>query len=453
MSVIMLCTALSACGGEEQEKYITLRVATILGNTDENAVYSELLRSYTAQNKTVYVKDTTTDRANGFKLGLSLESTYTQSSPPDVIYYYSGDIDGDLLSHFVSVDIIRKDYPDFASGIPTAVFDSVRASDGNAYCIPVLGEWNAVVINTGILSSSDVQIPDNWNAMTEAVVKLNAAGIIPFANSPDSSAPFIEQLVAAIDRESAVSGGIARDNHALSTVWVQAFSYYSQLCAMGAFPSAALSADVAAYISPSDVFDARLGDRDASAQTDSFELFNSGRAAMIAVDSSDISKITVLNGCKVINFPNPERGSISSSSMMGGFYEGFFISKTAYSDPSRRSAVIEFIESMTDAGAGEKYSALGYIPADSRAKPAGNELFSSAAELAREADLFVRSQRTVAASSVWNEISRCTAYISLSLITPQQASAILSDPLVKLETLIPAQPVSPTDIAPPPSMT
>ena len=163
----LLLSCLSGCG-EDEKKHFVLRSFSTLGSEEDAAAYSAVLAEYSKTHKNVVINDTSTTKAGSYKLELSLASTYRGAGTPDVIYYSAIDDMSDLCDFFVTVDEIRKDYPKFASHISEAAINSVAASDGKRYCIPVRGEWRGIVVNAAMFRKSSLKIPEKWDDIIRA---------------------------------------------------------------------------------------------------------------------------------------------------------------------------------------------------------------------------------------------------------------------------------------------
>ena len=88
LTVSISLTSLGACGKNEKPHFV-MRTYSTLGESADRAVYSDILSQYTKTHKNVVINDTTTTPAAGYKMALSIASTYRGANVPDVIYYSS----------------------------------------------------------------------------------------------------------------------------------------------------------------------------------------------------------------------------------------------------------------------------------------------------------------------------------------------------------------------------
>ncbi len=453
---LLLCLA-AFCGcGEEEAAAVTLRTMSTLGDADEYAVYSSLISGFSAAYPDVYIRDTTVAAAEAFRLNYDKAETYSRAGAPHVVYCNAADCAALLPEYFVSLDEIREVYPDFAADLDAAALECFRQPDGSIYCLPVMGEWSAIVVNTALFDQFSVTIPSDWSSLLYAVSELSSRGVLPFANAADDAAIILESLLFSYGGEDTASLGLQGYSNIISSDWQLALSDFAQLVRSGAFAPAALSdamrqqlIDSAPPVSPTDVsatdapaasaelfcghpaayfpplYDDVLGaDRDRSTRTDACELFCSGKAAMIALDSSQLSDIRFDETCAVIPIPAPD-GSAYDNTIPGGFTCGFAITRRAFSDPALRDAAVAFAETMISREAAAQYAALGYLPAvtGSGFDGAAAELLSGGAD-----HRFCLSSRTGSAMARWSFIEQLCSQLYYGLLTPGDICQSLSDP-------------------------
>ncbi len=462
MLVIALLPAVLCGCGKEKTLTITLRTMSTLGAGAEYDIYSSLIAEFSAAHPDIYIRDTSAAAADSYRLGAAKESTYTSADAPHVVYYTAEGGLSSLSEYFVPLDEIRDIYPDFASGISPGALEGFRLADGGIYCVPVMGEWSGIVINRAVFIENAVEVPTDWSSLLTAAGQLSANGVIPFANSADDCAAMLEALVTAYGSDDAAALGLEGYSNIIDPYWQLALADMAQLFRMGAFAPAALTADIekelldsaptpepvsSGDVSASDaqpdatpeelfcghplssfpqLYDALLGsDRDRSVRTDAAQLFDSGKAAMIIIDSAEFSDINYTDGCSVIPFPSPLDDF--SEVLTGGFRSGFAITRRAFADPAVRDAAVAFVDMMTSQKAVGQFASLGYLPADlgegaSYPGAVGSLLSSS------YSDSCFLTTCTGAAAADWNSINKMCARLYYQLITPSYICSQLSDP-------------------------
>lgn len=453
LAALLALFALCGCGGEKENTLVTLRTLSIMGDPAEKEAYTKLLESFSADKPDVYHIGTVTEKAYAYKLSATFAETYTQSKYPHVVYYYTDTGIGELSDKFVSVEEIRESYPDFASGISDAAFESVRSEDGKVYCVPFAGRWTALAVNTELFLESGTDIPEDFGDLLIATVELSARGIIPVANSADDSAALLELLAVSSGGGQGIDGALFGQADE-SDAWLGAFKQYEKLSQYSAFPPAAYTDGIAEYVSPSDLFAPALGeDRELSRQTDSIGLFNEGKAAMLVLDMEDASRIS-LDSFELIPFPTSGINAESDEYyFIGGFNTGYFLTRRAFEDARVRDIAVGFIDYMTGGEACDSFEALDYLSPESGESRARREQERQKSEQAEEAGqteaeaavrdranltipescVFVSSRRTAASSLRFSDIEKITAALSWGIITPQTALEMMLDSSIALD--------------------
>lgn len=448
LAFLLVCCA-AGCSQELEAKTVTLRTVSILGSSDAMNVYAGALAKFSEENSSIYLRDTTVNRSEAYKLDAALESTYTGTNAPDVVYYYSKELSGETLrQYFVPLSEIRKDYPGFASGISEKALDCVRADDGEVYCIPCFGSFYAVAVNTKLLADNSVQMPADKAQLIAAAKTLSAADSMLFANPADDCAGIMLQILLSIGGENAVADALGCVSGS-DVVWNQALSIYGELYSAEAFPPAALTDELAQYVSASDLHDNVLGaDRDKKSRLDAFELFNSGKAAMIAVGSDDFDKITINSDIEIIMLP-----VLSVDYMAASYSEGFFITRTAYSSTVRRDLAVGLVDSMTSSSNCAGFAqAFGGVSANTDYDSLGHPFLVSATRKTFEASVLYTGSTSKPETTRWNEIEGHIAAFSSGAVTADQTVTLITDSATDLGSLKEQElqqntAVSPTDVS------
>ncbi len=452
IAVLMLTGLLSGCGKDDEIEQVTLRTTSIMGDDSTKEMYKSLLEAYSAEYPHVYHIGTIAGQDNAYKLDLTFESTYATSRYPHAVYYYTDTGIMKLTEQFVSVEEIREIYPDFAAGVTDAALDSVRSVNGKAYCVPFAGSWTAMAVNTKMLERYSLRPPETWQDLIVASGILSARGITAIANSPDDSAALLELLCVALAGERTVDAAVTDEvplsyEYARET-WLEVFRRYDELCGINSFPPAVVSDELSAALeqmalveaeklasqtSASDIA-AEVSQTDAQTQSqnvipDAIELFNSGEAAMLIIDSEDLERIE-LEDFSLVMFPDctgDDRRLLS-----GSYDTAWFITRRAFNDSSVRDAVVAFVDMMVSGKASDSFAEMGYLPSVVSAGDVVTGLYG----LAQSADELAASRRTPAASARFGELEDIAAALSMDIITPEQAVMMLADRSLELTDVI-----------------
>ncbi len=453
MLLSLLLPLLTGCG-EEEGQTVTLRMLSIMGDEGRQAIYSQVLTDFSKQHPQIYLRDTTSAPEESFKLKASLAETYAHGGSPDLVYYYADDGMRSLGDTFVPIEEVRKDYPEFLSDICDSVIESAKDEDGKTRCIPIMGSWTAICVNTELLNKASVTVPQSFRELVSAVETLSGSDIIPFANTPEDCSVMVQSLVRDLGGERALTEGLEGVPDTTGTAWQQSFDIMSRLYRIGAFAPAALTSRVSGYVSDSDGYDRVLGaERDKTIELDAVELWNSGKAAMIIADSSMYPQLNIDDNTRLIDIPHytddafTESTEISGSDTAGGsdstdggrltvrFGEGFYISKKSYGDPLKRQLIIELIEDFASAQTGERFAALGWLSSSKTAKSGAavmdemNERLHSGCEISENLIIDKYTSR-------WSYVDRLNVQLYFDIITPKQLVELLTDRRLSTEDIL-----------------
>ena len=289
----LLCTSLCACGGEKK-KNILLHTFSTFGDEKDLAAYSAVIAGYTKQRRHVVVNDTTTTRANSYKMALSIASTYRGADAPDVVYFAAQSDMDELADYFMTVDDIRKDYPAFASRVSEAALDSTAASDGGRYCIPVRGEWQGIVVNAAMFRKSGLRIPETWDDIERAARHFSKNPVSMFANTLDDSGALVEYMVRSLgglDSVRTAVDGKPDEN------WAKVMRAITELDELNAFPKMpAESFD--SLVSPSD-----LKHTATETTASPIDLYNHEKAAILLMDNTMAGQVNADLDSRYIALP------------------------------------------------------------------------------------------------------------------------------------------------------
>lgn len=452
VSLLPVCGCAGGCGGSSRDVSVTLRTMSIMGDEPFRTLYSDSLRQFTLEHPDIYLRDTTAEKADAFKLGATLESTYHSGGAPDIVYYYTNTGISELCAqNFMTLEEIREDYPDFASNISDGALDSVRATNGKVYCIPFVGEWSALAVNNELLRANGLTSPSDVDDLTHIAEVLSAKNIYTISNSADDSRHIIEWLVKIYGGIAGLRNGLNGSEEALNSTWLHALTTYSELCRSGIFAPASLTDALSDYVSSTD---GRLITGSAagiSGVNDPIELFNTGKAAMTVATSDNFSRINV-DDFSLIRFPSPGDAAYPDYGISIGYYTGYYITRKAYGDPTLRSAIIEWLEYMTDGHLYDGLADTGLISANRDSTGWPKELDAIMKR--------VNSGEPLSPSMIyelyrqnWSDIEYRAAELYYGVTTPQQMIELLGDSSLVTEDILDqwAAAVSSSDAAVSPS--
>ena len=285
LSFFLACALLTAslCGcGKKEKKNFVMRTYSTFGAEKDLTAYSAIIAEYTKTHKNVVINDTTTTQTNSYKMALSIASTYRGSNAPDVVYFTALSDMVELSDFFMTVDDIRRDYPNFAKNLSPAVLDSTAASDGGHYCIPVRGDWQGIVVNAAMLRKSGLSIPETWDDIVRAARHFSKNEVSLFANNLDDSSALTEYMVRALGGLEAVQSAV---QGAPDDTWEQTLKAIEQLDQLSAFPKMPPES-FDNLVSPADLKNTTQGKL-----TSPVELYNHEKAVILLIDNTTCGSV------------------------------------------------------------------------------------------------------------------------------------------------------------------
>lgn len=339
----VICMGCVACAGEAlpadtsaPDEKITLTVVTSYGGNDGNrSNFVVAVNSY-EQNTGVVVLDNSADSNEEWKTKVLTD--FMTGSEPDVLFYFTN-ADADPFINagkVVSIEEIREVYPDYATNMKESMM--AVASDGLHYAVPSTGFWETMFANKAVLDACGVDVPGpdyTWEQFVVDCETIKNAGYTPIACSlyeiphywfefavmnNGSLANHLE--VPALDAE----GNLIDDE--VSRKWIAALEDMKYLYEAGCFPNNTLTATDAETVA----------------------MFGNGEAAFMIDGSWKVGYFTRNYPEQLDNFVVsyvPGKGERRANEAIGGISMGYFITRKAWDNPSKREAAVEFVFHMT----------------------------------------------------------------------------------------------------------
>ncbi len=331
--------------GADVKDSVTIKVVSSYGADDGNRVnYEDGIKGYedSTGNKVI---ESSSNANEEWKA--SVHADFEVGAEPDVLFFFNG-VDSNPLveaNEVVSIDEIRAVYPEYASNMKD---DMLGASpvDGKNYSVPVNGFWEAMFCNKTVLDASGVTVPAEgytWDQFLSDCGKIKAAGYTPIAVS------FHEVPHYWFEYTVFNNGGLA--NHlkvpasledTAAKSWISGFNNMKELYDNGYLPDNALSAGDA------ETFQLMADDKAA------FAIDGSWKCGWFA-DNADPANFFV-------TLP-PTKEARKSTEIIGGISMGYFITRQAWEDETKRDACVKFVESMTSDETVSKFSSAGNVTA------------------------------------------------------------------------------------------
>lgn len=340
---------------ETSKKSVKLSVTTTYAGEDTNAQnYKDAVAAWESKtgNK---VDDSSATSDETFKSRIT--TNFETGSEPDVLFFFNGVDSNQFVEQgkVVSVDEIRKEYPDYASNMKD---DMLGASpvDGKNYSIPVNGFWEGMFVNKEVLKKAGVDVPTKdttWDKFLQMCEKIKKAGYTPIAASLlEIPHYWFEYSIYNFDSPTTHNTVPAKVDDAAGKAWVSGLEDIKTLYEKGYFPANTLTAK----------------------DDETFQLFTNDKAAFLCDGSWKVGGIE-----SAVKDPEnytvtyvPGKGDRKSTDIIGGISMGYYITKKAWDDPEKRAAAVDFVEYMTSDEMVSKFAGTGVTALKNGTTPADN---------------------------------------------------------------------------------
>ena len=340
---------------ETSKKSVKLSVTTTYAGEDTNAQnYKDAVAAWESKtgNK---VDDSSATSDETFKSRITTD--FETGSEPDVLFFFNGVDSNQFVEQgkVVSVDEIRKEYPDYASNMKD---DMLGASpvDGKNYSIPVNGFWEGMFVNKEVLKKAGVDVPTKdttWDEFLQMCEKIKKAGYTPIAASLlEIPHYWFEYSIYNFDSPTTHNTVPAKVDDAAGKAWVSGLEDIKTLYEKGYFPDNTLTAK----------------------DDETFQLFTNDKAAFLCDGSWKVGGIE-----SAVKDPEnytvtyvPGKGDRKSTDIIGGISMGYYITKKAWDDPEKRAAAVDFVEYMTSDDMVSKFAGTGVTALKNGTTPADN---------------------------------------------------------------------------------
>ena len=355
--ILALClgaSMLAACGGSgssapasasvggstgssaPEAKPVEIRVVTSYGGDDGNrANYEEAVAGYEAATGNTVVDESATSNE---QWKAQVKADFQTGSEPDVLFFFTGTDASEFIKNgkVVSIEEIRKEYPDYASNMLDAAMP-LSFVDAKAYAVPSSGYWEGMFVNKTVLADCGLEVPGpdtTWDEFMEMCETIKSKGYTPIACSLQEVPHYwfefciLNQGDVAKHAEVPASGADEAGQR-----WVAGLNTLREMYEKGYFPANTLTAGDA------DTFQMMADNKAAFAIDGSWKVgwFTGSEDAAGNVENIDDYTVTYV----------PGSGSRKATDIVGGISMGYYITKKAWDDPAKRDAAVKFVEFMT----------------------------------------------------------------------------------------------------------
>lgn len=331
--------ALSMAGGAMAE--VTLRTTSTFAGTDAGAqAYVDLLNAWEEEtgNK---VDDASATSDEAWKAGV--QNDFAAGNEPDVLFYFANTADSKpILDKVVPISEINEAYPD----LNLAEDDALREEDGVVYAIPVRFFWEGLFVNVDLFEAHGLELPTDVEKFETAVATFKENGIVPIGISLSDIPHYLVEFVILSEGPVADHEARPKTEEELPASWVEGMALINHLYEIGAFPENVNS----------------------TTEDLTTQMFLDKQAAMLLDGSWRANGIGQENWDTTMVMPFPAYSDTADATAIpGGVSMGFYISRKAWDDETKRDAAVSLLSHLTSDDAKEK---LGFT--------FGGELLNSA---------------------------------------------------------------------------
>lgn len=330
----------AAPASSEAPKPTEITVVTSYGGDDGNrANYEAAYKAYESATGNT-VKDASGTSNEEWKAKIMAD--FETGAEPDVLFYFNG-VDANKLvqgGKVVSIDEIRKVYPDYASNMKDELLGASPA-DGKNYSVPVNGYWEGLYVNKKVLQDCGVAVPDasyTWDQFLKDCATIKAKGYTPIACSLQEVPHYWFEFTVFNHDTLATHTTLPKSStDDAGKAWAAGLNDIKTLYAQGFFPKNTTTA----------------GD------AETFQLMADNKAAF-AIDGSWKIGWFQENAKSIDDFTVtyvPSQNQRKSTDIIGGLSMGYYITKKAWDDPAKQKACVDFVKAMTTDDVVSKFGA------------------------------------------------------------------------------------------------
>lgn len=325
--LIFLIFALVCCFNAVLSENVRLRTVSTFAGMDAGLEYVDLLHAWEAQTGN-QVDDRSAASDESWKIAML--NDFAAGNEPDVFFFFACTADSKpLLSRVVPIRLINETYP----GLHLRESESLREDDGLVYAIDVRPFWEGLFINTDLFERYGLELPTDSEKFERAVQIFRRNNIIPLAISLSDIPHYLVEF-------SILSSGSVKDHQSrpkqnadIPDSWARGMELIRHLYKIGAFPD----------------------NVNATSEDLTTALFINKQAAMLLDGSWRANSIPNESWNTTIVLPFPVFSEEADpSAIIGGTSMGFYISKRAWEDETKRDAAVSLLAHLTSDSARAK---------------------------------------------------------------------------------------------------
>lgn len=321
LAAALLLPPIALAAEEEPTEPVTLRITTSFAGVDFAAQsYVDLLEEWEAETGN-YVEDYSTKSDEAWKARVL--NDFAAGNEPDVMFFYAGTSDSRLLlSRVVPIREINAAYDD----VQLEEAEMLREYDGGVYAVSVRPFWEGLFVNTELFERYGLELPTDSEKLEKAIAVFRDNGITPIAISLSDVPHYIAEI-------SILASGSVKDHHKQPTEpdeipdsWIRGMELIRHLYQLGAFP---------------DNVNSTSDDMTVAS-------FLAKEAAMLIDGSWRANGIEEINWDQTLVMPFPTyHEEADPTAILGGTSMGFYITRRAWNDDTKRDAAVSLLQKLT----------------------------------------------------------------------------------------------------------
>ena len=347
---------------------LTIKTVSIFAGDDAAALdYVELLRAW-EQETGNRVEDASASSDEAWKTGVL--NDFAAGNEADVLFYFAKTADSSpILDRVVPIHEINAAYPDLHLTENAAIAEA----DGTIYAIPVRTFWEGLFVNTDLFEQYGLDLPTDWLKLTTAIKKFKDEGIVPIAVSFSDQPHYIAEFAIIASGAPQAHRTRPASIEEVPQSWLDGMTLLHKLYNLGAF----------------------VKDANATTEAVTSRLFRDKKAAMqldgswfangLAEESWDTTA--------VIPFPAYSEDA-EPTAVIGGVSMGFYLSRKAWDDPSKRDAAVDLLAYLTTGDNAQRLGGFSF----------GGKLLESSYEMINNAKVMLapfQDEMSPEARSAW----------------------------------------------------
>lgn len=295
---------------------VTLKtVSTFAGSDAASQIYVGLLKQWQEETGNTIV-DVSATSDEEWKTGVLKD--FAAGNEADVLFFFARTAESAaILSKVVPISEINAAYPHALLPID----ESITEADGEVYAVPVRPFWEALFCNADLFEQYGLELPTTWERFEKAVKVFAENDIVPISVSLSDVPHYImEFCILSCGSPEDFRARPAKDE-AVPQSWIDGMKLIRELYQMGAFPK----------------------NVNATTESTTSQLFRDKKAAM-QIDGSWFANSLAASMDSTVILPFPARSPAAEpTAYIHGVSMGFYLSRAAWCDTSRRDAAVDLL--------------------------------------------------------------------------------------------------------------